>query len=642
MDLALRDLGGNFARGLDVVTRAIHETEEVELAQHEALDAATKKCERFKQPKLTSVSLEMKLTRDLDLRKEFDLKTLSIHERNQLLATLARERCIEKGFLAAWSCLVEVAPNMGMDPRLVEDVCIAADVYQRIKAGERGRSPIDIKISIGPKANYDSVERIGPKSLGGAAWRVSEEYHAFLKNPAWSHWGYAKGIPPCVAMGWIGVQMKVTPPADAAEVVKLQLLGTIDFDMDYLDDNQSGFQSGFDSAALHTRAVGTKLQGAALIGMINYDLQNYIRPIQNRWAAENNGAFNLGPADVSPKDWVAYLVADCAALVPFTYDKDYGMSRTGMINGMIHLQCQDLLFDTGCSNRVATVPYVQAAGVAKYGIHAGYAIAAYEATAKYFLNSFIQFGEGEVPPFGYSSTVVAGPWGPFGTRYRDWERCVKYTRQLKKAERPEAKALLELSSTDLILKNYSLEKDVSDEWARAMQSDASDLIKRPTVKYFVDVDACDLFSTPGVEKPKLCDKCGPLFDMIMASDEKEEIHAMEGLPSSVTVAKGEFGRPASLAAGFRRAALWACGDACCDVCGSRIGNWIDAAAYTVLTALMHDEPLLEPSMWMLQNYFVGCVAFWPISLPFLLSGFDLMADMSFEDGAMGTRDIVDI
>jgi hypothetical protein len=220
-------------------------------------------------------------------------------------------------------------------------------------------------MSIGSEPTYDSIYRIGPKSLGGMAWRVNEEYLAFLQNPAWSHWGYTKGIPPCVAMGWIGVQMKVTPPADAAEVVKLQLLGTIDFDMDDLEDNKAGFKSGFDSAAVHTSAVGTKLQGAALIGMINYDLQNHIRPIQNQWAIDNQGPFNLGPADISPQDWAAYLVADCAALVPFAYDEDYSVSRTGMINGMIHLQCQDLLFDIGCSNRVATVPYVQAAGVSK-------------------------------------------------------------------------------------------------------------------------------------------------------------------------------------------------------------------------------------------------------------------------------------
>lgn len=39
-------------------------------------------------------------------------------------------------------------------------------------------------------------------------------------------------------MGWIGVQMKITPINDAPEIVKLQLLGTIDFDLDQLDDNR--------------------------------------------------------------------------------------------------------------------------------------------------------------------------------------------------------------------------------------------------------------------------------------------------------------------------------------------------------------------------------------------------------------------
>lgn len=88
--------------------------------------------------------------------------------------------------------------------------------------------------------------------------------------------------------------------------------------------------------------------------------------------------------------------------------------------------------------------------------------------------------------------------------------------------------------------------------------------------------------------------------------------------------------------------MWACSQECCDICASRIGYWADAAAYSVMTALMHNEPLMGPSMWMLQNYFVGCVAFWPIGLPFLLSGFDLLARLSFDDGAMGTRDVVDI
>lgn len=613
-----QDLGASFARGLDTVTGVIYETEDVDIGKVELLGPALSK--------YTGTAV--------------DLSALSIAQRNRLLATMVRQRCVEDGFLSGWACLVEAAPNMGLDPNLVKDVRIAGNVYETLKTSPRSRGLSDIKMSIGPQATYDSIYRIGPKSLGGTAWRASEEYNSFLKNPAWSDAGYSRGIPPCVAIGWIGIQMKTTPVMDGPEVVRLQLLGTVDFDLDLEGTNQLGFQRGFDSAKKHTRAVGTKLQGAAMIGMLNYDLQNYIRPIQNEWAAGNYGPFNLGPAQISPQDWAAYLVADCAALVPFAYDRDYNQSRVGMVNGMIHLQCQDLIFDTGCSNRVATVPYAEAAGVAQYGIHAAYAVAAREATAQYFLEALTAFQEDtNIPPFGYAACTIAGVWGPFGTRYRVWERCVKYMRQLKLSDHPEAKALIKLCSSDMMLKDYELQEDVGNEWARAMNSNASDVIPRPFDQYFVSVIASDLFGIPGVDKPSLCAKCGPVFDVVMASGEKEEVHAAAGIPRQVTL--GTFGRPASLAAGFRRATLFGCSEDCCDVCASRIGFWADAAAYSVLSALMHDEPLLGPTMWMLQNYFVGCISLWPIGVSFLLSGFDLLAELSFDDGAMGARDVVD-
>ncbi|KUJ12977.1 uncharacterized protein LY89DRAFT_785515 [Mollisia scopiformis] len=619
VDLKLRVLESNVPKGLDTITRAIYETQDIEIGNQDTVAAAIKKY------KGTSINLN----------------GLSIQGRNQHLATLVHEQSITTGFISGWKCLVEAAPNMGLHPKVVEHVRIAVDVYERLRKGTKGHAPIDVKMSIGSQAAYDSIYRLGPKSLGGTAWRASEEYMAFLKNPAWSDSGYSTGIPPCVAMGWVGVQMKVTPTQDVQEVVRMQLLGTIDFDLDHLDENKSGFQSGFRSAAMHTRAVGTRLQGAALIGMINYDLQNYIRPIQNRWAAENIGPYNLGPADVSPQDWTAYLIADCAALVPFAYDRDYEISSIGMVIGMILLQCQDLLFDTGCSNRVATVAYVEAAGVAKYGIHAAYAIAGYEAIAKTFVDSLLVSDGASTPHFGYSACMAAGPWGPYGTRYRVWERCVKYIRQLKQSEHPEAKALLKLSSQDMMLRDYDPQNDIGGgEWARAMKSNASDLVSRPTVKYFIPASASELFDTPGVDKSELCEVCVVEFDAIMASKELEEVHAQAGLPSSVLV--GTFGRPARLAVGLHRAALWATTSKCCDVCACRVGYWADAAAYGVLSALMHDEPLLGPSLWMLQNYFVGCITFWPVSLPFLLPGFDLIADLSFEDGAMGDRDVVDI
>ena len=99
---------------------------------------------------------------------------------------MVRDKCAKEGFISAWTCLAETAPKLGLPQRLVKDVCVAANVYERLKCGARLRAPIDVKMSIGSESTYDSVDRIGPKSLGGTAWRVSEEYKAFLNDPAWN------------------------------------------------------------------------------------------------------------------------------------------------------------------------------------------------------------------------------------------------------------------------------------------------------------------------------------------------------------------------------------------------------------------------------------------------------------------------
>ena len=550
-----------------------------------------------------------------------DHGTLPVEQQNQILATIIREHALQNGYISGWELLVDATPTI-IHPRLMKDVRVASNLYNRLKAGTRSTPETNLRMSIGPEPSYDSIYQIGPKSLGGTAWRANKDYKAFMKDPTWNAVGYAEGFPPAVAIGWIGIQRKTTPACDTVEVVALQLLGTVDFDLDLSDVNDSGFARGFKLASHHAGAVGTSLQRASFIGMLNYDFQVDIRPIQNRWVGEARGPWNLGPIDVAPEDWTAYLVADCAALVPFGYDADYLTSRTGMANGMIFLQCQDLIFDAGCSNRAVSVPYAEAAGIARFGLHAGYAVAANTATAKHILDY-------KDLNFGYSANLVAGVWGPFQTRYRAWERVVKYVRQLKKSDPSD---LLHLSSRDLMLKGYDLEKEVGSEWARAMKSATTDLIPRPTTKYFVPV--ADLFNVPGIQVPQLCHDCGPAFNEVMYSQDLEEIHAMESLPDV-------FGHRVSLAVAIRRAALWAC-DISCDSCACKVGYWADQVAYIVLVITMQDEALLGPREWMIQNYFVGCVALWPISLPFLLSGFDLAAKLTFEDGAMGERDVLDI
>ena len=58
-------------------------------------------------------------------------------------------------------------------------------------------------------------------------------------------------------------------------------------------------------------------------------------------------------------------------------------------------------------------------------------------------------------------------------------------------------------------------------------------------------------------------------------------------------------------------------------------------------SLMTVEPIMSSREWLLCNYFMGCVAFSPFRMISVLANFDLNADISFEDGAMGVRDVAD-
>ncbi|CAM6083967.1 unnamed protein product [Calypogeia fissa] len=616
-DFKLYDIDSLYAKGLGIVTKAIYESD-IEFAKPEAIAAAFKEYTGY----------------------EIDLSSLSIREQNVRFAALVRDVCATAGWLAGWNCLVQAAPKLGLHPRIVHDINLGAGVYGRIRRGYRKRDTIDISMEIGPKTTYDSIYCTGPKSIGGHAWKSSAEYAAVLQRPEWRDQGYSKGFSPCIAYGWIAIQIKVIPRKDSADAMRLQPLNTIDYDLDHGDDSKRGFQNGFQMGAQHSLAKGTNLQGAAFTGMISYDFQNYVRSIQNKWATEkNDGAYNMGLEDASPEEWAAIQVADSAALVPFAFESEelVNSSRAGIVAGLMQLQCHDLLFDAGCSNRITTATYSEAAGVGKTGMHTAFSIGFYDAIGKHTLDRLLKEGEG-VPEYGYSACMVAGPWSPFNTRYRIFERCVKYTRQLLRSKSSEAKEILEMAHQDLVLKDCDLKIEIGQEWARALHSDASALVPRQTDKYFIPSRAHELLESPGVKHPELCTKCGPAFEALMTSRTEEEVHATPGLPEIVT--RGC--RAAGLAAGIRRAFIWASSDNCCDTCASRIGYWADACCYRVLSAMMYDEPQFGPLVWTLQNYFVGTVTLCPVEVPFLLSAFDLLAKLVFRDGAMGHRDILDI
>lgn len=616
-DFKLHDVDSVDGKGLDILTRAIFNSAS-EIAKAETLAATFK----------------------AHTGQELCLSGLNALEKNHRLAALVREVWASNGWLQGYVILTEAAPDAGLHPRMVEDVRLASAVYSRLSAGYRRRNCIDVKMTIGPNPFYDSVVRIGPKSRGGSNWKTSKEYSACLERPEWRNLGYCEGLNPCTLYAWLGSLVKSVRREYLAIATKLQLMGAIDYDLDELEKNKSGFQTGLQAAAQLACAPGSPLQGPGLASLINYDFQDWVRKIHQSWSTKNQGPFNLGLEETSAEEWAAMMVGDCAAIVPWAFESAevYNFSRTGMMIGSMQTTCFDIIFDTGCSNRINSCQYAEAAGVARHGIHAAFCIGFYEATGKLFLETLIRSGDASIPYYGPTTHVGIGPWAAFNTRYRAWERCVKYSRQLLRSTAAKAISLLNLSHSDLVLKNCDLEMDAGQSLAKALRSSPQDLVERTTERYFIPSLACELFQTPGVEPPVLCGDCSLPFVAIMASDDLDEIHAIGGLPEAVTSC-----RSAGLAVGIRRAVLWAINSSsCCEKCACRIGFWADAVAYTVLSALLHDEPVTGCATWPLQNYFVGTVSFWPIGLPFLLSGFDLLAHITCEDGAMGKGDVVDI
>lgn len=616
-DFKLQKVDSTDGKGLDILTRAIYNSDAA-IAEVETLAAIFK----------------------ANTGRELDLTSLNNSEQNQCLAALIRNVWASKGWLQGYIVLVEAAPKAGLNPRIVDDVRQASVVYNRISAGYRRRERIDIKIQVGPEPFYDSVDRIGPKSGGGSYWKASEEYSASLQRPEWRDPGYNKGLSPCAIYGWIGALVKSVPRQYLPIATKFQLMGVVDYDLDKLEANKDGLQSSFQAAERFACAPGSPLQGPALASLINYDFQIWVREIQQSWVSENRGPFNLGPEETSGEEWAAMMVGDCAAIVPWAFESTeaYNFSRTGMMIGAMQATCFDLVFDNGCSNRINSSQYAEAAGIAQYGIHAAFCLGFYEEVGQSFLHTLLKRGDATRVYYGPTSHVLIGPWNAFNTRYRTWERCVKYSRQLLQSTAAEAKTLLTLAHSDLVLKDCDLKMDGGKSWAKALRSGPQDLVKRNTAKYFISSLASELFQTPGVQSPALCRDCTPLFNKTMTSSDLEEVHAIGGLPETVTSC-----RAAGLAVGIRRAVLWAINScSCCEKCACSIGFWADAVSYSVISSLIHNEPVTGNATWPLQNYFVGTVAFWPIGIPFLLSGFDLVAHITCEDGAMGKRDIVDV
>ncbi|KAF4626052.1 hypothetical protein G7Y89_g12107 [Cudoniella acicularis] len=668
-EFALENIMVEHANGLDAVTRAIFEAE----TEFTSLSALT--CSEpaglgsyvasifgyifNRSSKRNPSSLDKAIEKYSDFL--VDCNQWTTVERNKCLATLVREVCNTQGWLAGWICLSEAAPRCGLHTSLMEDLATCVDVYSRIHVAEKRDKPVnDIRITVVSPQNTDSLFEIGPKSLGGRAWKVDPDYEAVKER--WTSPGFAR-LPPVVAFGWNAINKKVVSRQDEKTVIAMSMLGTIDYDLDQDDANKAGFANIMKEIGPDVAAVGEQIQGGVLVGMLNFDLQSSNRSEQVKWLKASAGSFVIGSADLSPKEvtnifrclfpliprskwsggsfanlfkWITALVLDNAILPGFGYEGEarYSLSTKGMFLGTLVGNTYDTLFDRGCASRVSSGLYAYGSGVHREEIHrptAGFAIGTFDAIAR----RIQKVPETDLPLMGDGMALHAGAWSPFNGRYRTWERFVKYTRQLQRSKAPESKAIFEVAKHPLVLPDDDIDGSVATSWSKAMSPEASSKLTERTTKPYTPLPSQEVLTVPGVTLPNLCHSCDISFKAA-ALNANDEIQAVADLPKNVVSSPA-----VSLAAAIRRTAVWATTNDCCDVCACRIGSWGDNASNRVLILAMVNEPEMSAKEWLLQSYFISCVAFWPVSVPSILLGFDLVADLQFADKAMGDRDVVD-
>ncbi|KAJ6532881.1 hypothetical protein DFH09DRAFT_1181804 [Mycena vulgaris] len=494
--------------------------------------------------------------------------------------------------------------------------------YSRAGAPTRSSTPLPLtstglRMKISRGAFQDSLEHVAPKNLGGKAWLSSAEYLSAQRT--WSNSGF-EPLSPCVSFGWLGTQRKAFLRHDIDDCDAMVLLGAVDFDMDRVESFAPGFARALAAAKRHTAEAGTRMQGAALTSLLSYDLQQYVRPIQEAWVRNARGAANLGPRAISPEDWVSALIADSTSLCAYGYEGTdvYAESKVGSFVGLLISNTHDLLYDLATSNMMSSMMYAAAAGITTDNLHCIFVTSYMDAIAKRLCTVS---KDADLSLFGDNAMIASGSWAGFSERYRTWERFVKYSRQIARSTSAKAKHIAEKAVQEVVLADCSM-LNVSDTWRQVTTSTSPNLVPRATVAY-VPAAAPEI---AGGVLPDLCATCVGPFNDALADFASDEVRGIEGLPAGVIKCRG-----VARAAAIRRAAIFATGASCCDVCACRIGCWADITSHAVLTGLIMSERSTSAAGWLLQSYAVWTVMTSPVSV----------ATMSQEEGAMGARDVLD-
>ncbi|KAJ6451442.1 hypothetical protein C8R45DRAFT_916597 [Mycena sanguinolenta] len=562
----------------------------------------------------------------------------SIAARNACVVGMVHAVVATDGVFAGWEFLACVASNIQLPTCIVMEAVRGTKLYADLRpAAYPKRAPSGLRVVITRTMPRDSNVEISPKTIGGKGWMYNESHRATLQE--WSN-GSGFLTNPSIAFGFLGIQRKViSSRADMGDYDTLMYLGAlVDYDLDTVDQHSVGFANAMSVAAKNVANIGSRLQGAALCSLLNSEIQQHNRVLQRRWIADRLGSLVHGAADISADDWVIVCMADSGGTTTFGYEPAaaYPESRQGLFAAVQVSSLYDLVYDRVTSGLATPMIYTMAAGMTHHNMHCIFGTTIVDAIAK----RISCLDEDANPLYGDSALIVSLAWAPFSIRYHTWERFVKYSRQITKSTDSDVQNVAAVARQSLALPC----DDFAETWRQAMMRMAARQARKRSGSHVDSPYHCEVHpnSCAGhhqLSPATLCSACTRGFAEALDAFELEcsGIQAVEGMPMSAIQCDG-----VAIAAAIYRACAFATSTDCCDVCACRIGYWADEASTEVVLALMRSEPQTPAVEWLMQCYIVGCVPLAPVSVPSILTGFDLLCDIKEHDRAMGCRDVLDI
>ncbi|RNJ60410.1 hypothetical protein D7B24_008101 [Verticillium nonalfalfae] len=106
---------------------------------------------------------------------------------------------------------------------------------------------------------------------------------------------------------------KIIPDAVMDEAACLQMLSSVDYDMDRRPEFKYAFEHSLGVAKMCLLSPENGMRGLALAALLSYDIQQLVRMQHERWIREQHGAFSFGDIEMSPEECIR--LASASAVV---------------------------------------------------------------------------------------------------------------------------------------------------------------------------------------------------------------------------------------------------------------------------------------------------------------------------------------